>query len=244
MALLVVNRRILAFGALAGLIAGGIIGVLNATLMQIYSGPLSEQYLNDLLDTGAFDEDDYNSLLKSISLVDNTLVPLGAGIVAGAILSLVYAALKQKLPANEPFTMAILISVALWFILSVIPTLKYPADAEATYDPSKGLTYFLLLGSYTAVSAIASAVAAIVFSRTRRSNKWFGAAALYLGAIAAASFAFPDIQHDESLFPLQILVPWRAAVAAEMTLFWITLGIGFGLLVRSDKKTIAASRPG
>lgn len=222
-------------GALAGLIAGALVAIMNSTILVPYGSNLADQWAGDLQDQGAFDEDEFNALLASIKLVDNTLFPIAAGIGMGALLSLTYLYVRRIRPA-EQLQVTLLCAVAMWFVISVIPSLKYPPDAEATFDPGKSPTYYALLAAYTFVSAGAAVLSAKLFSRSNRKDRWLGAGALYLVIVAAASFAFPEIPHDDTLFPLQMLVPWRSAVAGEAGAFWLALGIISGLLFKFGLK--------
>ncbi|HZT34523.1 MAG TPA: CbtA family protein [Nitrososphaera sp.] len=222
--------NVIALGALAGFIAGGLLALLNNTIILPYTDALTQQWLGYLEAEGLYDEGEFNALSQSI-LVISIALPLALGTTAGVLVSLIYSFLRQRV-SGDPVKITMVAIPFLWFVLTVIPALKYPPDAEATFDPAKAPLYYSLLAAYTAVSAGAAVGCIALFSKMQRNSKWFGAGALYLGVIATASFLFPTMPHDDSLFPLQILVPWRAASAEVMTLFWIALGLLSGLLLK------------
>jgi len=118
-----------------------------------------------------------------------------------------------------------------WFVLYVIPAVKYPPSPEAIFDPEAAATYQTLLTGYTAVSGLSALGIAFGFRMVKRNGKVFGAAALYLVAVAGAFFAFPEFQSEgDPLLPQPILNGWRSAISFSMTVFWFMLGAISGLL--------------
>ena len=131
----------------------------------------------------------------------------------------------------SPLKAALLIAGIAWFVLYVIPALKYPPSPEAIFDPEAAVNHQALLAGYTAVSGLTAVGIALGFRKVKRKEKVFGAAALYLLAVAGAFFAFPEFQsEDDTFLPQPILNAWRSAISLSMTAFWFALGAFSGLL--------------
>lgn len=213
---------------LAGLVASGVLVGINVALVQPYTAALAEIELENLLAMGEFDEEEFNAQLQSIyfsQLYGSIIIGLAAGALVGGTF------VVGKIRRTSPLKAALLIAGIAWFVLYVIPTVKYPPSPAAAFDPEVAGTYQGFLAGYTTVSALAALGITFGFRNVRRKEKALAAAALYLMVVAGAFLAFPDYQsEDDSLLPLPLLSAWRSAISLSMTVFWFALGITCGLL--------------
>ncbi|HXV46504.1 MAG TPA: CbtA family protein [Nitrososphaera sp.] len=224
-----------AFGLsiLSGLIAGGILVGINMTLLQPYTAALAELELENLLAEGEYDEELYDAQLQSIYF-SQLYVPIITGLAGGALVGGAYVFSKIRM---DPVKAALVIAGIAWFVIYVVPAVKYPPSPEVMFGSEAAGTYQLLLAGYTAVSGLAALGSAFGFSRIKRKEKAFGAAALYLAVVAGAFFAFPDFQsEDDSFLPQPLLAGWRSAISLSMTVFWFALGIITGVLLKQAGK--------
>jgi hypothetical protein len=219
-----------AFGLsiLAGLVAGGILVAINTALVQPYIAALADIELENLFAMGEFDEEEFDAQLQSIYF-SQLYLPVATGVVAGALVGGAFVFGRIRI---EPVKAALVIAGIAWFVLYAVPAVKYPPSPAAMFGSEEEAgTYQALLAGYTAVSGLAALGIAFGFSRVKRKEKAFGAAALYLAVAAGAFFAFPDLQiDDDSLVPQPLLGGWRSAVSLSMTAFWFGLGAIAGLL--------------
>jgi hypothetical protein len=230
--------RTFGLSILAGLIAGGILAGINTALVQPYTVVLADIELENLLAEGEFDEDEFDSRLQSINAFQ-LYGSVAVGLAGGALVGGAFVVSRTKV---APVKAALLIAGIAWFALYVVPTVKYPPSPEAIFDPETAAIYQPLLTGYTAVSGLVAAAIAFGFSRVKRKEKVFGAAALYLVAVAAAFFVFPAyLGDDTSQLPQPVLTAWRSAISLSMTAFWFALGIICGLLWRYSSKKIQST---
>jgi len=213
--------RVFALSILAGLVAGGILVGINVVLVQPYTNALADIELENLLAEGEFFEEEYDAQLQSIyfsQLYGSIIIGLAGGALVGG------AFVVGRIRAG-PLKAALLIAGIAWFVLYVIPTVKYPPSPEVLFDREVAGTYQMLLAGYTAVSGLAALGIAIGFRKVKRKQKAYGAAALYLAVVAGAFFAFPYYQsEDDSFLPQPVLNAWRSAISLSMTAFWFALG--------------------
>lgn len=225
--------KIFALSILAGLLAGGILAGINMALIQPYTAILADIEMERRLADGEFDEDEFEAQLQSIYF-SQQYVSLAIGVAAGAMMGGAFVASRIRM---DPIKAAILIAGIAWFVLYVIPAVKYPPSPEAAFNPDIAATNLMLLAGYTAVSGLAATSIAVGFRKVKRKEKMFGAAALYLAVVAGAFFAFPDYQSEDDLFLHQpILNAWRSAISLSITTFWFSLGIVCGLLWKYGNK--------
>jgi hypothetical protein len=214
-----------ATSVLAGLIAGGVLEGLNLAIIQPYIDLISENTIDELMADGEYDEEEFDSKLRSIYL-SQTVGALAMGLGAGALIG--GARVFGKRTFGE-ISYAILIAGIAWFVLYAVPAAKYPPSAAALFYDEAGAEYYPLYFGYVALSGFAALGVAIAFRRFEGRNKLFGMAALYLVIVAVAFFLFPAYDQD-SLFDQSILNSWRAATSAAMTAFWFSAGGIAGLL--------------
>jgi hypothetical protein len=230
-----------AFGLsiLAGLLAGGVLAGINTALVQHYTAALADIELENLLAEGEFFEEDFDARLQSIYF-SQQYGSIAAGLAAGAGMGASFVVISRT--KTSPLKAALAIAGIAWFVLYVIPAVKYPPSPEATFDPEVAGTYQVLLAGYTAVSGLAALAIAFGFRKIKRKEKALGAAALYLVVVAGAFFVFPDFQsEDDSFLPQPVVSGWRSAVSLSMTVFWFALGTICGLLWTYGSKSAVKS---
>jgi len=247
------SSRVFALSILAGLIAGGIAVAANAALVQPYTNAIVELWIDELLAEGEFDEEEFDLQAQSIysSQVTGYIINgLAAGALVGGVYVFSSSSSNSKLPTaaatttttiTSPFKVAVMIAGAAWFVLYVVPAVKYPPSPEALLDSGAAGSYYPLYAGYVTVSGLSALGIATGFRRVKRKDKMFGMAALYLAVMAAVFFAFPDYQEDTLLFPQQPVVnAWRASISAAMTALWFAAGMISGLLWTYGRKSAKA----
>ena len=214
-----------ATSVLAGLIAGVLLAGLNLAIIQPYVDLISENTIDELMADGEYDEDEFDSKLRSIYLT-HTVGALATGLGAGVLIGGARMFGKRTFGA---ISYAILIAGIAWFALYAVPAAKYPPSAAALFYDEAAAEYYPLYFGYVALSGLAALGVAIAFRRFEGKNRLFGMAALYLVIVAVAFFMFPAYEQN-SLFDQSILDSWRAATSAAMTAFWFSSGGIAGLL--------------
>lgn len=244
------SSRVFALSILAGLIAGGIAVAANAALVQPYTNAIVELWIDELLAEGEFDEEEFDLQTQSIysSQVTGYIINgLAAGALVGGVYVFSSSSSNSKLPTaaarttiTSPFKVAVMIAGAAWFVLYVVPAVKYPSSPEALLDSEAAGSYYPLYAGYVTVSGLSALGIATGFRRVKRKDKVFGMAALYLAVMAAVFFAFPDYQEDTLLFPQPVVNAWRAFISAAMTALWFAAGMISGLLWTYGRKSAKA----
>ncbi|SRR5581483_7759794 len=223
--------KVFALSILAGLIAGGVLAGLGMAIVMPYTGMLAEMRIDELVEQGVFDEEEFGHQAQAL-YASQAAGSIALGLAGGAIAGGIYAFGR---PGTSPLRAAFAIAGVAWFVLYVVPAVKYPPGPLAVFDPAAAGQYQALLAGYTAVSGLAALSIAAGFRKIKRKEKALGAAALYLAVIAAAFFAFPSYQEDDSFYSQPLINQWRAGIAAAATVFWFTLGTVTGLLWQHGK---------
>ena len=229
------KTRTFALSILAGFIGGGILAGISATLVQSSTTGLTDVEIENLLSEGEFDEEEFDLQLQSIryfQLYGSVII----GLVAGALLGGIFLISRIR---TRPLKAALMIAGIAWFVLYVIPTVKYPPSFEAMFNPEAAVKYQTLLAGYTVISGLSALTTVAAFSKVKKKGKMLAAAAIYLISIAVAYFVFPDyVSENDSVLPQQALAAWRSAVSLSMTVFWLSLGVAGGLLWTYGTKSV------
>ncbi len=214
------SARVFALSIVAGLMAGAILAGLNMIIVQPYTGVVTDIVLDEIIADGLYDEEEFDSRLQFVYRLQ-TVGSLGMGLAAGALIGGVRTFVKRN---PEWFGNAIVIAGVAWFVLYIVPTIKYPASAAALFYQEAASVYYPLYFGYMAVSGLAAVASISAFMKSTRKGRLFGVAALYFAAIAAAFLTFPDYQLDSS-YPESVLNAWRASISVAMTTFWLFAGL-------------------
>ncbi|MCI0563616.1 MAG: CbtA family protein [Nitrososphaera sp.] len=217
--------RIFALSIVAGLVSGGILAGLSQAVIRPYTDALADLFIDELIADGAFDEEEFDAQLQSIYF-SQTAGAVAIGLGGGALIGGVYALSKRS---KGRFRDAIVIAAVAWFVLYVVPAVKYPPSPSAMFYPEVASVYYPLYGGYLAVSGLAALGIAAGFRKIALRNKIFAMAALYLSIVAGAFFVFPDYDLDAS-YPQPLVYAWRAVISAAVTAYWFIAGVLCGYL--------------
>jgi hypothetical protein len=226
--------RIFAVSVLAGLLAGGMMAALNLVLVRPYFDLIAESVIDQQMADGAYDEEEFDSRLESAYL-NQTWGALGIGLASGALIGGVRVSTGTRAGRHATLVDALIIAGVAWFVLYVVPVIKYPLSPAAMFDAEAEGTFYPLYYGYLAVSGLAALAIAAAFRRISVKNKIFGMAALYLVVVAVAFFMFPGYELD-STFDQQLLNAWRASVSAATTALWFASGLISGILWKGAER--------
>jgi predicted cobalt transporter CbtA len=221
---------------LSGAIAGTVLGAINQALVEPYiDRAISIETQN------AIKEDE---VIDPVELQNYRLWQKGGEIAAGTILGMSFGALfgvvfvysrSLLLPqSNSNIRKALVLAGIMWFVLFLIPALKYPANPPAVGDPE---TIYYREGLYIGLLAISGFSAlglALLYrklgSRTpNNKNRIIIVPLIYAAIIVGAILILPP-NPDKISAPMDLVQGFRIASAFTMSIFWGLLGLILGAL--------------
>jgi predicted cobalt transporter CbtA len=117
----------------------------------------------------------------------------------------------------------------MWFVLFIVPALKYPPNPPAVGNPDTLYYRQSLYIAYLAISGLTALGAAVLYRKL--GNKEIKKAmipAIYSGIIVAAYLMMPP-NPDAITAPGDLVNGFRIASISTMSVFWLLLGILLGL---------------
>lgn len=161
------------------------------------------------------------------------------GLVWALLFGLVYAAAHRWFRGSG-FGRALALAGLVYWAVALFPFLKYPANPPGVGDPEtiayrQGL-YLAFLG----LSVLGTALAAAVGVRLKRAG-WLWALAC-VALYSAVLFLLMPANPDRVRMPEGMVASFRVLSLGGLTLFWLVLGLGFGLLLGRSSQLGPASR--
>ncbi len=228
-----------------GLFVGVLAGLLSGLFAYVVGEPLVQDAIN-IEDGAATARAGLTFVTAHISDVEVTRPAqrgglfLGTalyGLAMGAIFATTFIAMRGRGRPRSDLHLALLIAGAAFFVLVVLPFLKYPANPPAIGDPDtitrRTVLYLTLLaGGLMAVIAAARVGRAAEARSGGRAEPWrrplvTGATLVALAALLV--LALPGVDEVPPGFPASLLWEFRLSSLGTQAVFWAVLGIGYGI---------------
>ena len=224
-------RSLLVRGMLVGLVAG----LLAFAFAYIFGEPQVqhaidfESYLAQIHHEPEGPELVSRGTQRTIGLLTGTTL---TGIGLGGLFALVFAWAYGRIAAVGPRLTSVVLALAAYLTITLVPFTKYPADTPAIGNPATIGRRTVLFFAMIAISVLAAVAAA----RIRRSllgrlggwNAGLVAVAGFVLVIAVAELILPAVHETPAGFPADVLYRFRLASLGINLTLWTTLGVGFG----------------
>ena len=218
---------------LSGAIAGTVLGVINQALVEPHIDRAISIETQNAIKEG--------EVVNPVELQNYRLWQKGGEIVAAIILGVSLSALfgivflygRSSIlsRSNSNIKKAIVLAGIMWFVLFLVPALKYPPNPPAVGDPE---TIYHREGLYIAIltiSGLSTLGLAFVYrkaSTTNRNRKMMIITPLVYAAMMIATFLILPPNPDEIAIPIDLVQEFRIASVITMSIFWRLLGLIFG----------------
>jgi predicted cobalt transporter CbtA len=224
---------------LAGAIAGTILGILNQGIVE----PYIEQAIALENEKAAAAEE--GEIINPIEFNNYRLWQRGGEIAAGTILGtsiaalfgIVFAYSRKSIPGSNNKKKALILAGIMWFVIFLVPALKYPANPPAVGDPETIYYRQSLYLAYLAISGFTALSVAFMYRKTKqamiKSNHKDSRmlielpVVIYAVIMITAYLAMPP-NPDAINAPMDLVTGFRIASGFTMSVFWGLLGIILG----------------
>jgi predicted cobalt transporter CbtA len=219
---------------LSGAIAGTTLGAINQVLVEPYIDRAISIETQNVIKEG--------QVVDSVELQNYRLWQKGGEIAAGTILGMSLGALygivfvysrSLLLPhSNSNIRKALILAGIMWFVLFLVPALKYPANPPAVGDPETIYYRESLFIGILAISGFSALGLALIYRKlgsvaSINKNRIIVIPLIYSAIIVGAFFILPP-NPDEITVPMELVQGFRIASAFTMSIFWGLLGLILG----------------
>ncbi len=211
-------------------------GAIAGTILALINQAVVEPFLEKAIDLENQQAAAKGEIINPTEIAAYRLWQKGGSIAGGAVLGLSYGALfglvfayaRNVMPGSNNTKKALVLAGIMWFVLYLVIAFKYPANPPAVGDPE---TIYYRQGLYIAMLAIsgfAALGAGIIYRKMKAGSKKFIASGIYAAAVIAGFLALPP-NPDTISAPMDLVISFRVASAATMTVFWIIMGLILGV---------------
>jgi predicted cobalt transporter CbtA len=214
---------------LAGAIAGTILGILNQGIVE----PYIERAIALENEKAAAAEE--GEIMNRIEFNNYRFWQRGGEIAAGTILGtsiaalfgIVFAYSRQSIPSSNNKKKALILAGIMWFVLFLVPALKYPANPPAVGDPETIYYRQSLYIAFLAISGFSALGLAYLYRQLGNKAAKAVVPAIYAAIMIIAYIAMPP-NPDQITVPMDLVTSFRVASGFTMSTFWALLGIILG----------------
>ena len=226
------NSAILIAVILAGLLAGLVVGVFHFVVTE----PVIEQAITQEAAMHPEETDEPPVVTRDVQRTGGIVGWVLYGLFMGAIFGAVYAFQRPRFGRVGLVVNGLLAALAAYWLVGLAPFLKYPANPPGVGDPET-ITYRQTLFVLFWVLSVGGALVAgwahrLLAARLAAPQRWLvvgGVYALYVVLL----FALMPANPDPVTMPAALVSEFRALSLVGLTLFWLVLGMAFGLLLNS-----------
>jgi len=230
---------------LSGAVAGTILAILNLAIVE----PFIEQAI-------AFENqraEASGDLINPVEFASYRIWQRGGQILAGTILGasiaslfgVVFACSRTLIPVSSNKRKALILAGVMWFILFLVPALKYPGNPPAVGDPETIYHRQTLYIAFISISGFSALGLAFLYRKLGDSQvkKAVALPAAYAVIMIAAYLAMPA-NPDQITAPMDLVMSFRMVSAFTMSIFWGLMGLILGSFwdKLSMHKAVASSR--
>ncbi|MDQ3883293.1 MAG: CbtA family protein [Thermoproteota archaeon] len=218
----------IAITLLAGAIAGTVLGAINQVAVEPYIENAIELEMRNTAQSGEVanlaELASYRLWQKGGEIIGGTLL----GLSIGSLYGIVFAYTRGSISSNNNKKKALIVASIMWFVLFLMPALKYPANPPGVGDPETIYYRQSLYVTFLAISGFSALGLAFLYRKMPSSNTRRLIIPLAYAAIMAGAYLAMPPNPDPINAPTDLVTGFRIASAITISMFWILLGIIFG----------------
>ena len=162
------------------------------------------------------------------------------GTAYGSLLGIAYAFSRKYLPFTDDKKKAILLTGLFYLAIYLVPFSKYPANPPSVGEPETISLRDHLYTTYQIASVTIAIAMGILFFKYRQVNKIkFIVPVVYMLLITAIYFLWAP-NPDKIITPMDTVNTFRALTGVTMGIFFLLIGVFFGLFWNKFKPHEAA----
>jgi predicted cobalt transporter CbtA len=222
----------------SGAIAGTILGLINQIIVEPYiDKAVNIEVQNSIKEEGAESIDPnelviYRAWQKSGEIVAGTIL----GISIAALFGIVFAYSRSSvllLPCSDNNKKkALVLAGVMWFVLFLVPALKYPANPPAVGDPETIYYRQSLYVAFLVISGFSALALSFLYIKKIGGrpalSKRIAIPSLYAAIMIGAFLILPSNPDKITTAPMDLVLGFRIASGFTMSVFWASLALIFG----------------
>jgi predicted cobalt transporter CbtA len=220
---------------LSGAIAGTLLGLINQVVVEPYIdkaiGIQTQAAINAGQIIDPMQQSNYRMWQKGGEIAAGSIYGISLSALFGVIFA--YGRNSILLPGSNNTKKALVLAGIMFFVLFLIPTLKYPANPPGVGNPQTIYFREILYVGFIATSGFTALALAFIYKRFGNNNPLSSQKTIimlpviYAIVMVTAYVSFPP-NPDKVTMPTDLISNFRIAGAFTIGMFWGLLGIILG----------------
>src|ERR687891_2449141 len=223
----------IAITLLAGAIAGTILGAINQVAVEPYIEHAIELEMRNTAQSGqVIDPAEfaaYRFWQKGGEIIAGTIL----GLSIGSLYGIVFAYTRGSISGTNNKKKALIVASIMWFVLFLMPALKYPPNPPAVGNPETIYYRQSLYVAFLAISGFSALGLAFLYRKMMVAslNKTKKKAVIIIpsayAAIMAGAYLAMPANPDPINAPIDLVIGFRITSGITISMFWALLGVIF-----------------
>src|ERR687891_2145766 len=217
----------IAITLLAGAIAGTILGAINQVAVEPYIEHAIELEMRNTAQSGqVIDPAEfaaYRFWQKGGEIIAGTIL----GLSIGSLYGIVFAYTRGSISGTNNKKKALIVASIMWFVLFLMPALKYPPNPPAVGNPETIYYRQSLYVAFLAISGFSALGLAFLYRKMASSNTKKAIIPSAYAAIMAGAYLGMPAKPDPINAPIDLVIGLRITNGITISMFWALLGVIF-----------------
>ena len=218
----------------SGVIAGIVLGLINQAVVEPFIDRAISIEMQRHVARGESIDTEQQSQYRMWQKGGEVVAAAIYGISLSALFGIVFAYSRHSLPGFTSTKKALFLSAIMFFVIFLIPALKYPANPPAVGNPSTIYYREMLYVGFIAVSGFSALALALSYRKLKtylskkKTTVMLIVSLIYAIIMIGAYMAFPP-NPDKVTIPINLINSFRIASVCNIGIFWGVLGMIVGL---------------
>jgi predicted cobalt transporter CbtA len=227
----------LAVTLFSGMVAGILLGLINQIMIEPFIDKAIDIETRRDIAEGDVIISTQQGQYRIWQKVGEVLAAGLYGIAVSALFGIVFIYSRNVLPGSSNKNKALFLAAVMFFVLFLVPALKYPANPPAVGDPSTIYYREILFIGFISISGLSTLILALVYNRKKifasstnnPAKKKLLIPLIYATIMTVTYLVFPP-NPDKITIPIDLLISFRVVSAFSVGVFWGLLGAIIGIL--------------
>jgi predicted cobalt transporter CbtA len=217
----------------SGAIAGIVLGLINQAIIEPFIDKAISIETQRNISRGESVDTTQQSQYRIWQKGGEVVAAATYGISLSALFGIVFVYGRRSLPGFDNKKKALFLAAIMFFVIFLIPALKYPANPPVVGNPSTIYYREMLYVGFIAVSGFSALALALSYKglQTYLPEKptWLIVSLIYAIIMISAYIAFPS-NPDKVTIPADLIISFRVASVFTIGILWGVLGVIVGVL--------------
>jgi predicted cobalt transporter CbtA len=218
----------------SGVIAGIVLGLINQAVVEPFIDRAISIEMQRHVARGESIDTAQQSQYRVWQKGGEVVAAAMYGVSLSALFGIVFVYSRHSLPGFTSKKKALFLAAIMFFVIFLIPALKYPANPPAVGNPSTIYYREVLYVGFIAISGFSALALALSYRKLKtylsekKTTVMLIVSLIYTIIMIGAYMALPP-NPDKVTIPINLIISFRIASVCSIGIFWGVLGMIVGL---------------